>query len=71
MKRIRVCDKIMEILSKLNPIQILKNGYAFVEKDNNKLLSVSGVDVGDVINVSLSDGRLSAKVLDKENKDDI
>ena len=30
---------MMQILSKLNPIEILKSGYAFVEKDGKIVLS--------------------------------
>ncbi len=60
-------DKIMEILSKLNPIEILKNGYSIVEKDGRKLASVSKVEVGDEIKISFSDGKISAQVLNKEN----
>ena len=31
-------DKIIEILSKLNPLEILKNGYAFIEKEDQKVI---------------------------------
>ena len=64
-------DKMMQILSKLNPIEILKSGYAFVEKDGSKLTSIKKTMIGDEIKISLSDGKLSAKVLDKESNDDI
>lgn len=53
-------EKIMEILSKLNPIEILKNGYAFIEKDDKKITSINEIDVGDKIKISLADGSLGA-----------
>ena len=60
-------EKMIEILSKLNPLEILKNGYAFIEKDNKKVVSAKAIEVGDEINVSFSDGKLSAVVNKKES----
>ncbi|MBR3885538.1 MAG: exodeoxyribonuclease VII large subunit [Clostridia bacterium] len=60
-------EKMIEILSKLNPLEILKNGYAFIEKDNKKVVSAKTIEVGDEISVSFSDGKVSAVVNKKEN----
>ena len=60
-------EKMIEILSKLNPLEILKNGYAFIEKDNKKVVSAKAIEVGDEISVSFSDGKVSAVVNKKEN----
>ena len=59
-------QKMMDVLSKLNPLEILKNGYSFVEKDNKKIISAKMVDVGDEIKISFSDGKVDAVVKNKE-----
>lgn len=61
-------EKMIDVLTKLNPLEILKNGYAFIEKDNKKIASIDLISVGDEINISLSDGKFSAVVSKKENK---
>lgn len=58
-------QKMMDVLSKLNPLEILKNGYSFVEKDNKKIISAKMVDVGDEIKISFSDGKVDAVVKNK------
>ena len=60
-------DKIMEILSKLNPLEILKNGYAFIEKENQKVISAKNLKIGDEIEVSFADGKVGAVINKKEN----
>ena len=59
-------EKIIELLSKLNPLEILKKGYSFLEKDNKKILSVDSVSVDDNIDILLADGKLSAVIKKKE-----
>lgn len=55
-------DLLINVISKLNPLEILKNGYAVLEKDNKKLVTIKNVEVGDKITVSLNDGKFDAKV---------
>ncbi len=59
-------EKMIEVLTKLNPLEILKNGYAFIEKDNKKITSINSVSVGDEINISLADGKIDAVINKKE-----
>ena len=60
-------EKMIDVLSKLNPLEILKSGYAFIEKDDKKVVSAKSVEVGDEIKVSFSDGKVCAVVNKKEN----
>lgn len=60
-------EKMIEVLTKLNPLEILKNGYAFIEKGNKKVTSIDVVNIGDEIDVTLSDGKIIAVVNKKEN----
>lgn len=60
-------EKMIEVLTKLNPLEILKNGYAFIEKDNKKIISAKAVSVGDEIEVLFSDGKIGATVNKKES----
>ena len=57
-------DAITKVVSKLNPLEILKNGYSVIEKNKMKVSSVKSVGVGDELNLTLSDGKILAKVTD-------
>ena len=51
---------MISVLTKLNPLEVLKNGYAFVEKNDKKVSSVASLDVGDEIKISFYDGEIKA-----------
>ena len=53
---------LSNIISKLNPLEILKNGYAVAEKEGKKLSSVSNLKTGDSVLVRMSDGSFIAVV---------
>lgn len=50
-------------LSALNPVAVLMRGYSYItDTDNKTVSSVNDVNVGDKINIKVSDGTLSAVV---------
>ena len=53
-------------LQKLNPSEVLKLGFAVVKKNSEQINSVKNVNIGDDIVVEMSDGKIYAKVNDKE-----
>lgn len=53
-------------LQKLNPSEVLKLGFAVVKKNSEQINSVRNVNIGDDIAVEMSDGKIYAKVNDKE-----
>ena len=53
-------------LQKLNPSEVLKLGFAVVKKNSEQINSVRNVNIGDDIVVEMSDGKIYAKVNDKE-----
>ena len=55
-------------LNSLNPINVLKRGYAFVSNGKEIVKSVDNVNVGDDLSVELIDGNVIAKVISKEKK---
>ena len=55
-------EKVTGIISKLNPLEILKNGYSIIEKDNKKLSSIKGIKQNDNISIRLADGKIDAVV---------
>ncbi len=59
-------DLITSVISKLNPLEILKNGYSVVEKDGKKLTSIKNAKIGDKLLVNVNDGKFSAIVEDVE-----
>ena len=58
-------DGIATLVASFAPERIFRLGYAIARKQSMALSSIEGVDVGDVINISLADGRLNAKVIEK------
>lgn len=63
-----VLDSVTGLISKLNPLDILKNGYAVVETGTNKVFSVKDVEKGSKIKINISDGCIEAEVTSKKEK---
>ena len=61
-------DLLSNRLSAVNPINILKRGYAFVEMDGNPVISANQLQSGDQITIHVVDGKLNATINDKESK---
>ncbi len=55
-------DLISGIISKQNPLEILKSGYSVVERNNKKVLRINDLKTDDDIKVVMSDGSFLAKV---------
>lgn len=55
-------DHLDQRLLSLDTSRILKRGFAIVQKDGRAMGSVSGLAVGDAVQVSLADGHLLAEV---------
>ena len=54
-------------LDAMSPLKVLSRGYAMTRKENGEVVrSVKQVEAGERISVSLSDGKLSATVMNKE-----
>jgi len=54
-------------LDAMSPLKVLSRGYAMSQKQNGEVVrSVKQVEIGERIAVTLSDGRLSATVMNKE-----
>lgn len=55
-------DKIIEVLKKLNPLEILKQGYAIVESHEKKVVSVKQLSIGENLTLTFADGKVDVKV---------
>jgi exodeoxyribonuclease VII large subunit len=54
-------------LDAMSPLKVLARGYAMAQKDSGEVVrSVNQVDLGERITICLSDGKLSATVMNKE-----
>ena len=56
---------LLNTLNKLNPIKLLKSGYAHIMKDN-QVVNYENVNVGDELDIRTSELKLKAKVTNKE-----
>ena len=55
-------DRFVSSLNMLSPFNVLGRGYAIVQKGESVAGSVSMLNVGDEVNIKLSDGSVSAKI---------
>ena len=54
-------------LDAMSPLKVLSRGYAMTQNNNGEVVrSVKQVEIGERITISLSDGKLSATVMNKE-----
>lgn len=58
----------LNTLDKLNPASILRNGYSILTSSNNVVKSIRDIHINDDIDVTLSDGNVSAKVVNIKEK---
>ena len=58
-------DGLQSLVENFAPERIFRLGYAIARKEGKALASVEGVEVGDTIDISLADGTLNAKVIEK------
>ena len=58
-------DGIATLVANFAPERIFRLGYAIARKEEKALASVEGIEIGDIIDVSLADGTLNAKVIEK------
>ena len=56
---------IATLVANFAPERIFRLGYAIARKEGRALASVEGVEVGDTIDISLADGTLNAKIVEK------
>ena len=64
-------DLIAQKLENLNPVRILRMGYAQLENAGKVVSSVKDVELNDTVKLHLTDGTVGCKVVDKEVKNDI
>ena len=53
---------VAEVISKLNPLEILKKGYAVAGANGKKLSTVESVQIGDDLLVEVEDGLIESKI---------
>ena len=57
---------LSEVVSKLNPIEILKKGYATIETDGYRVDSVNKIKINDEVKIRLNDGNAYATIIKTE-----
>jgi exodeoxyribonuclease VII large subunit len=58
-------DGLKSLVENFAPERIFRLGYAIARKEGKALASVEGIEVGDTIDISLTDGTLNAKIVEK------
>ena len=58
-------DGLSNLVANFAPERIFRLGYAIARKEGKALASVEGVEVGDTINISLADGEIDVRVIEK------
>lgn len=54
----------------LNPLLTIKRGYSISKKNNKVITSINNINIGDKVDVSLTDGKLETTVIKKEKNND-
>lgn len=67
-KSIYSVNMTLNTLDKLNPINILRNGYSILSTSNGVIKSIHDVKVNDDVDVTLLDGKINAKVVNIKEK---
>ena len=60
---------VLQQLDYLNPVHILRQGYGIVEKEGAPLTSVRAVKAGDLLTITLKDGRIPARAVKVQGED--
>ncbi len=60
-------NMLLNTLDKLNPLKILKSGYAFIT-NNDQMISYENTNIGDSIDIVTSELKITAEVKYKERK---
>ncbi len=55
-------------LTALNPLTLMDKGFAVISKGDKVITSINQVEMNEQISIRLKDGRLSAKITEKEGK---
>lgn len=59
-------DNLLGKMIVLNPMNLMKKGYSLVYKNDLLLTGIDNVNIDDEIDIKMSNGKLTAKVLNKE-----
>ena len=58
-------DGLSNLVANFAPERIFRLGYAIARKEGKALASIEGVEVGDTIDISLADGEIDVRVIEK------
>lgn len=57
------------LLNSLNPLNIIEKGYVVMTNDKGLISSISHVNIDDEVNITLKDGYIKVKILNKKGRD--
>lgn len=55
-------EAMIGVLEKLNPLEVLKNGYGVLEKNSERVTTVKALKCGDMVDINLQDGKVVAEI---------
>ncbi len=61
-------DNNLSKIDSMNPVKVLQRGYAYISNNGNVVKSVDDIEVDSKIRMTLYDGEIYAKVIDKVKK---
>lgn len=59
---------MLNTLDKLNPINLLRSGYAIINKDNIRIKDYTKLKNGDIINISTNTNEIMAQIIDNKER---
>jgi exodeoxyribonuclease VII large subunit len=58
------CLNLIEKLEVLNPLNVIKRGYAVVKKDNLPIADIKRIKINDILNIDIKNGSITTLVTD-------
>ena len=67
-KKVNEFTNLISVLDSLSPLKVMLRGYSVVKTSDKTISSVKDIEVDDVVQVRVSDGKFYASVTKKEEK---
>ncbi|MBQ7797867.1 MAG: hypothetical protein IJ371_01950, partial [Clostridia bacterium] len=61
-------NRLLNTLDKLNPINLLRSGYAIINKDNIRIKDYTKLKIDDIITIDTNTNQIIAQVLTNKER---
>lgn len=62
-------NQVFEQIKGLNPLSIMSRGFALTKKNQKVVTTINDINIDDILDIELKDGKIQSRVLNKEVKE--